>query len=99
MKICATQSYPETQSTKSATAARPVFKQIKVVPTYFDSFERVLRNKRDVYKFEAIKENLTKVYIDCCSYYNMHFNIPTIEYMLDAPDEYEVSVDYLHMYM
>ncbi len=91
-------SYLKNQSTNIATKDKPSFKQIRVVPTSFDSIERVLR-KRDVHHFEAIKENLTRVYIDCCSYYNMRFNIPTIEYMLNAPDEYEVSVDYLHMYM
>lgn len=98
MKINSQLSYLKKQSTNSATTDTPSFKQIKVVPTYFDSIERVL-SKRDVHHFEAIEEKLTKVYIDCCSYYNMHFNIPTIEYMLNAPDEYEVSVDYLHMYM
>ena len=99
MNINSQLSYLKNQSTNSAIKDKPSFKQIKVVPTYFDSIERVLRSKRDVHSFEAIEENLTRVYIDCCSYYNMHFNIPTIEYMLNAPDEYEVSVDYLHMYM
>ncbi|MCQ2743907.1 MAG: hypothetical protein MJ230_03805 [bacterium] len=96
MKISATQSYPITQSTNSVTAVRPSFKQIKVVPRYWNSVPRVLRSENDVYKFVAIREDLTKVYIAFGSYYNMHFSLPTILQMLEYPEIYDVSVDCLH---
>lgn len=98
MKINAIQNcyLPNTKS--NVKTNKPNFGKIKVVPTYWDSFERVL-TERNMYKLQAIREDLTKFYIDCCSYYNMHLSVPTILEMLKSPKEYEVSVDYLHMYM